>query len=259
VKSSTLFSSTAFSVKGALRTLAGLSLSLGLALSAPGCVIITTTTTYQPAWYDVFGNVCGSGDPSPGCNFYADGTKIRDQQDPYYASNAYYYGFYDYYDSFGYYSTYVGWAWVSPTGIVYDEYGHALNEAGSEGDSRDLIADAASAEQKKIEAAGKDFAARYALAEATGIRIAKTLTDWATLSKRQNRARTADDVADFSKRLFGVSLSTAQTALDSAKAGNKAPVEAMNAEVAQHWGTDPETSKKILKTWFRDQAQGAGL
>jgi hypothetical protein len=238
-----------------------LPLTLGVLLlgTAPGCVIVTTGPTYQQAWYDVFGNVCGRGDPRPGCNFYADGSKIQDYEDPYYASNAYYYGVYDYYDSFGYYSTYVGWAWMSPTGIVYDEYGRALNESGSEGDSRDLIADAAGAEQKKIEEAGKEFASRYALSETTGIRIARTLTDWATLSKRQNRARTAEDVADFSKRLFGVSLGAAQKALDAAKTGNKAPVEAMNSDVARHWGTDPETSSKILKTWFRDQAQGASL
>ena len=241
------------------RIAAALLVGSSVLLSAPGCVIVTTGPTYQPAWYDVFGNVCGRGDPSPGCNFYADGSKVRDYEDPYYASNAYYYGTYSYYDSFGYFSTYVGWAWMSPTGIIYDEYGHALNETGSEGDSRDLIAEAATAEQKKVEEAGKEFAARYALAESAGIKIARTLTDWATLSKRQNRARTAEDVADFSKRLFGVSLSTAQNALDAAKAGNKTPVEAMNAEVAKHWGTDAETSKKILKNWFRDQAQGAGL
>src|SRR5579885_3429862 len=39
---------------------------------------------YYSAWYDVYGNYCGNTTPMPGCNFYSDGTKIQDYQDPYY-------------------------------------------------------------------------------------------------------------------------------------------------------------------------------
>ncbi|MBI3543644.1 MAG: hypothetical protein HY075_10265 [Deltaproteobacteria bacterium] len=222
---------------------------------ASGC---QNTVVYTQAWYDVYGNHCGDGAPSAGCNFYADGVKVIASEDPYYYQSALYYGDYFYTDSYGFGQEYVGYAWLSPTGVLYNEWGNALNEDADK-DSRDVISDVAKQEKAVVTKVGKDFAAKYALSEETGVQIAKTLNDWATLSKRLKRARTDQDVADFSKRLYGVGVDKAQGALDSAKKGDFSGIESVNKEVATYWGTSPETSKAILKSWYKNELNELGV
>jgi hypothetical protein len=213
---------------------------------------------YYQAWYDVYGDHCGSGDPSPGCNFYWDGTKIQAQEDPFYYLNSYYNRVWQYYDSFGYSRTYAGFAWMSPDGIIYDSSGHALNTS-EERETRDLIGDVAQKEKSTITRVGKDFAEKYALSELTGINVARTLNDWATLSLKQKRARTAADVADFSKRLYGINVDSALNALSAAQKGDLSGLEGLNTQVATFWGTSPETSKAILKGWYQRELEAMGI
>jgi len=205
-----------------------------------------------PAWYDVYGYYCGSS-PGPGCNFYGDGYQIIAQEDPYYYSNYYSYGTWSYYDSYGYPGLYIGYAWQSANGIIYDDYGYALNEEKGDTSSKDLIADMSERENNVVSVVGENFAKKYALNAETGISIARTLNDYATLNKKQKRARTDKDIADFSQRLYGVTADKAQKALDDAKKGSAEGLEALNGEVAVHWGTNPETSKVILKSWYKNQ------
>ncbi len=227
--------------------------TLGLSsLFTTGCVITTSGggTIYYGGWYDVYGSYCGTT-LRPGCNFYSDGSKIIDIEDPYYsAGNTIYYGLWTYNDSFGYPQAYTGWGWQSSNGIIYDQYGYALNEEGAS-ETRELTAEVAQKEEDTAKAAGKLFSEKYALSEDVGVHIAKTLSDWATLSRRANRARTEADIADFSKRLYGVSLEQTTVALETAKKGDASALVSLNSDVAQFWGTDAQTSAKILKNWYR--------
>ncbi|MBL7716240.1 MAG: hypothetical protein JNL01_12315 [Bdellovibrionales bacterium] len=212
--------------------------------------------TYKDPWYDVYGRVCHYGQPTSGCNFYKDGAKISMYEDPQYNGNPYFeYGLWDYYDSYGYRTSYTGWAWLSNTGILYDEYGYALNEEESESNSRDLLGNSAEKEEGKITAAGKDLASRFALAEETGLEIARTLNSMATLPKRLSRARTDQDLAAFSKKLYGVDLTDAVTAVTHAAEGDLTDLKILNHQVAQHWGTSAENSEQILKSFYKDFAQ----
>jgi hypothetical protein len=204
---------------------------------------------YQ-AWYDVYGYKCGYA-PGPGCNFYANGYKIIDVEDPYFSS--YYslsYGTVSYYDSYGYYSTYSGWTWKSPNGIYYDYYGDALNDDSGAG--RDFAADVAQQEQNVVKSAGEFFAAKYSLDAATGVKVAKILHDYAELGK--SRARTEADIADFSKRLYGQDLNKVKGALAEAMKGNKTQLNSVVEEAATNWSTTPETMKEILKVWYGKDA-----
>jgi len=213
---------------------------------------------YKRAWFDVYGTQCiNNGYPMAGCNFYADGTKITSSGDPYNASMTLYNDYWTYTDSYGYSRSYTGYAWLSSTGILYDSYGNALNEQDSESDqSADVIGLAALNEKQAAQAVGKTFAQKYALAEETGVSIAKTLQDWAVLGR--DRARTEDDVADISTRLYGVKLDKAKAALMEAAKGNKAALDDVNVDVAAHWGTSPETSKDILTKWYKDELSQMG-
>lgn len=203
------------------------------------------------AWYDVYGYKCGTGAPSPGCNFYSNGLKIIDLEDPYFKSfYALDYDTWYYIDSYGRSSSYVGWAWQSPNGIIYDDWGDALNDETGKG--RDFAADVANQEQNIIKSAGEHFAAKYELDAATGLKIAKVLNDWATIGK--DRARTEADIADFTTRLYGVDFNKVKGALAEAMAGDKDAMNAVVDEAAANWMTSPETVKEVLKSWYGKQA-----
>lgn len=202
------------------------------------------------AWYDVYGNACSTSAPRPGCNFYANGLKIIDIEDPYFYSGFYlsYDNFY-FYDSYGFPSLYRGWAWESPNGIIYDDWGDALNN--QDGKGRDFEADVAKAEKNVVMKAAQHFQAKYELTADTSMKVARILHDWAKIGK--DRARTEKDIADFTQRLYGIDLNQVKNALAEVQKGEKKAFENLVDETATNWGTTPETMKEILKTWYGDQ------
>lgn len=207
---------------------------------------------YYQTWYDVYGFACGSGAPSPGCNFYANGYKIIDIEDPYYSSQYFLeYGAWYYYDSYGYSSVYWGWAWQSPTGIIYDDWGNALND--NDGKGRDYAADVAEQEKNVIRSAGEFFAAKYGLSAEQGLKVARIMNDYATIGK--DRARTEADIAAVTERLYGVDFNKVKNALAEAQKGENSAIEGLIDEAATNWATTPETMKEILKNWYGNQLE----
>lgn len=205
---------------------------------------------YQ-AWYDVYGFRCGTGGPSPGCNFYANGFKIGDIEDPYFDSfYALEYARYFYTDSYGFSSTYEGFAWLSPNGILYDYYGDALND--DSGTGRDLAGDVAQLEQNIVRTAADHLAEKYDLEPKVAMEIATVTHDYNQIGK--SRARTEADFADFSQRLYGQDLNEIKAALGESMKGNKAPVNGMVQELATTWSTSPENVKTIIKNWYGKEA-----
>lgn len=168
-----------------------------------------------------------------------------------YGCSPYYYGSYycDPYNDYGY-----GYGYGGGLGGGSGS-GTASNETSDEG--HDLIDTVSLHEEAEITEAGKNFAKTYGLSEDRGIHIARTIDSWEALSRK--RSRTEADIADFSVRLYGVKVADAQNALDAAAKGDLSRVDAMNAQVAQHWGTSPETSKKILKKWFAKEISAYGI
>jgi len=230
-----------------------------LAGSLSACSGGSSSDPYYQPWYDVYGNYCGSGTPTSGCNFYSDGTKITLWDDPYYSDSILLtYDYWSYTDSWGYRQNYKGYAWLSSDGILYDEYGNALNEMSDTSVSADVIAQAAEKAQQVSQAVGKALAQKYALQEDKGVMISKTLQDWAQLGR--DRARTEADVSDFASRLYGIDATKAKGAIQQALATqSEKPLEDMNVDVAAYWGTSPEVSKQILKSWYKQEASTYGI
>jgi len=194
------------------------------------------------AWYTWYGSYCGSN-VRPGCNYYADGTKISYIQDPYYAPLE----FHDIYlPGYGWFT---GWGRLSATGIFYDEYGYALNSKQNQ--SRDLIANAAAAQKAVVQGVAKNLSAKYGLSNEASTSIATTLSDWALIGK--SRKRTQADVEAFTKRLTGLKLQEINAALSAAQTGDMDAADQAVAKAANHWSTSPETMKEILKDWYSSQ------
>ncbi len=231
-------------------------LALGVVLVTSGCGSHRSGggDPYIHAWYNVYGTYCGTGHPMPGCNFYADGSKILDREDPYARYQTVQFALWTYTDSFGYPRSYRGFAWLSPDGILYDDYGYALNE-GDDAAGRDLMSDVGAQESRMVSIAARGLRDRYALSEDSSLRIAQTLQDWALLGKKQGR--TQEDLEATSRKLFGQSLDKIRPALEEAAQGDRKKLEAMNQEVATYWGTQPETSKAILTRWYQSEITAA--
>jgi hypothetical protein len=239
------------------RTVIGILGLFMLVGSLSGCARYGHDPFYT-AWYDVYGNRCGNGNPTAGCDFYSNGVKITAGQDPYNAHSVYTFDFWSYNDSYGNPHTYSGYAWRSPDGVLYDNNGNALNEQDSAGGSADVIALAAEQEKQVAVQMGKILSQKYAIAEDKGILISKTLQSWAILGR--DRARGDDDAADYTSRLYGVDATKAKTAITQAMATqSQQPLDDLNVDVAAHWGTSPETSKQILKSWYKDEVAAYGI
>jgi hypothetical protein len=251
-------------LKKSLIGLAGVVMLAGLAGcnggsgggSSGGGVIIIDPVVY--AWYDVYGYGCATAaaGPSPGCNYYAYGSdlvKIMDFEDPYFNSS--YFPQYDYWTYYlnGVLYEYDGWAWLSPNGVLYDDAGNALNKKKGSG-GRDMVRNVAQAEDKVVQKAGKDLAAKYGLSVSKGVQIARTLNDWSKIGKQ--RVKTDADIAAFSQKLYGVDYNRVKSAVLSAMNGDKAAMKATVADAAKNWGTNEETMKKVLKNWYHDQVPG---
>lgn len=230
--------------------LIGLAMTSMVGCGGGGGVVVDT---YYAGWYDVYGARCGS--LGPGCNYYANGLKIIDIEDPYFSSSYLLeFGIWDYFDTYGFAATYVGWAWLSPTNVLYDDFGNALNEEKSEG--RNVVGDVAAKELKVINAAAKDVSAKFGLSQASGQSVAKLLNSWAVIGK--DRARTDADVASFTQRLYGINVDTIKVALSDAQKGDMSGLENAASEIADRWGTTPEMVKEMQQNWFASQAKAYG-
>jgi hypothetical protein len=239
---------TGWQMKNWLMGLAMVTGGAAMTVGMSGCTV-SGGIVYDPyyyAWYDVYGYGCSFSLPRPGCNYYYNGWKIIDTEDPYYYSH--YYLQYNtwYIPTTGTY--YTGWGWLSPSNILYDYWGNALNSKKNR--SRDIVADVSDVENKKVLDVGRAFAAKYSLSDEKGIQVARALNDWATLGK--DRSRTEADIAAFTERLYGVDYNKVKGALMDAKRGQTTALRETLAEAAQNWGADEETMKDVLKSWYRD-------
>lgn len=224
-------------------------------LAMGGIACTPTTTTYVDdsyyGWYDQWGYECGN--LAPGCNYWFPtgdwSDKINMEEDPYYYSSGY--GDFEYYD---YYSSYRD-VWVSRTGIIYDSWdGQALNKDSAFATGRDVVTDVALAEEKALEAAGVYYARKFGLAEDQGMKLAKTLNDFSTLQERSEQ-----DIADFTKRLYGVDFNGLKPALDSAAMGNNSKLETVITDAAVGFGTTPENMRGMIKSLHGKLLKEAGI
>lgn len=237
-----------------------LSTLLLLLLSTQFVACHTTSSSYvvdDPyyGWYDDYGFECGN--LRPGCNYWFPtgnwSDKIAIDEDPYYDSL--YYGDFEYYSSYYYSGVYFNDVWVSRTGIIYDDYsGDALNKAGDFASGRDVVTDVAVAEEKALESAGSYYARKFGLSDDQGLKVAKTLNDFATLQSRSEQ-----DIADFTQRLYGVNFNTLKPALDSAAMGDNTKLEGVIDQAASNFGTSPEAMRGVIKSLHNKLLDEVGI
>jgi hypothetical protein len=137
--------------------------------------------------------------------------------------------------------------------ITYCET-HYYNGDGTVDTSRDMITDIAQVEQEQLANAGRHYAAKFALSEEQGLKIAKTIDDFNTVQNRSDA-----DIADFAKRLYGVDPTAIASAVGKAQAGDNSQLNQVVGEAAQNFNTTPENMKNIVKTLHGEMLERQGV
>jgi hypothetical protein len=109
--------------------------------------------------------------------------------------------------------------------------------------SKDIVTDIATSDEETISKNGTDFARKFSLSESQGIKVIRTLHDFAALQSRSDQ-----DLADFAKRLYGVDPARILSASQNAQLGDPTELDAVVSEAARGFDTTPENMKAIVKT-----------
>lgn len=122
------------------------------------------------------------------------------------------------------------------------------------GTDRDLITTVSANQNANITKTADLLAKKYSLSATTSLNVAHSLIDWNKLSNR-----TEADLADFSKRLYGIDIKKVNSALVLSAQGNNSELDQTIAEAAVNWGTTPENMKNIIKDFHGNELREMGV
>lgn len=133
------------------------------------------------------------------------------------------------YDAWGYY--------------MYDECGwYYYNVDGPATKELDMIGEVADKEELILNKTAVRFTEKYNLSSEQGLKIAKNIRDYKALQDRS-----AVDIADFAKRLYGVNPSQIFSALSAAQIGNNNELESVIEKASENFNTSKANMKSIVK------------
>jgi len=115
----------------------------------------------------------------------------------------------------------------------------------SNGDSvveLDLAADVADKETLMIERNAQYYAEKFSLSTEQSLKVAKQVVELNLLEERS-----AEDIADFAKKLYGIDTSKAISAAGKAQMGDYAELDMMINESAQKFNTSSENMKALIQ------------
>lgn len=125
---------------------------------------------------------------------------------------------------------------------------------GVGGPDRDLISTLGESQQEKVKRVSGSIQSKYSLSAEVSSKIAKTVIDWNSL-----KDKTQSDLADFSKRLYGVEASDISDALMLASQGEDEKFNELIDEVASSWQSNPETIKNLIYDFHGKELNALGL
>ncbi len=148
------------------------------------------------------------------------------------------------------YPTYDYWGYY-----LYDEcYWEYYNENGSVAQELDLVSEVADKEALILEKTASVYAEKFSLSNDQAMKIAKNVKDFSALSERS-----ADDIADFAEKLYGVNPSEMVSAVANAQVGNNAELEAVIEKASASFGTSSENMKAIVNELHGKALEANGI
>lgn len=154
---------------------------------------------------------------------------------------SWHYNCYPVYDSWGYY--------------MYDDcYYEYYNQDGTLAQELDMSEKLADREATVLAKTAEVYAEKFALSNDQATKIAKNVKDFEAL-----KDRSAEDVADFAQKLYGVNPSEIVSAVASAQVGNNEELQSVISQAAQNFNTSEETMKAIVNELHGKALEANGI
>jgi hypothetical protein len=125
---------------------------------------------------------------------------------------------------------------------------------GSSSRELDMVADVADTQDIMLEKTAQIFSEKYSLSFDNGLKIAKNVLDLQSL-----KDRSADDLADFAKKLYGVNSSELILAVTKAQVGNNEALDELISVSAKKFNTDSDTMKNIIRDLHSRAIEASGI
>ncbi len=150
------------------------------------------------------------------------------------------YNCYPVYDYWGYY--------------LYDDcYWEYYNTDGTLME-KDLVSEVADQEAVLLEKLTGVYAEKFSLSTEAASKVAKNVQDFSALEERS-----AEDIADFAERLYGVNPSEIVSAVSSAQVGMNAELESVIEKASANLGTNSAQTKALIQELHGKALEANGI
>lgn len=150
------------------------------------------------------------------------------------------YNCYPVYDFWGYY--------------LYDEcYWEYYNTDGTLLE-KDMVSEVADKEALLLEKLTNVYAEKFSLSTDAASKVAKNVQDFTALSERS-----AEDIADFAQKLYGVNPSEIVSAVSNAQVGNNAELDAVIEKAGANLGTTKAQTKALIQELHGKALEANGI
>lgn len=134
------------------------------------------------------------------------------------------------------------WGW-------YDD-----SQIATENHSTDIMGDVAGVESGRLNRASAFYANKFSLSDEQGMKLAKTIQDFKSLQRRD-----ANDLAEFSQKLYGLNPEEIISSVSSAQVGDNAELDQLIDKAAKNFETTSQNMRDIIKTIHRSALRDNGI
>ena len=117
-----------------------------------------------------------------------------------------------------------------------------------------MVSEVADQEAVLLEKLTGVYAEKFALSTEAAAKVAKNAKDFSALTERS-----AEDIADFAERLYGVNPSEIVSAISSAQVGNNAELESVIEKASVNLGTDNAQTKALIQELHGKALEANGI
>jgi hypothetical protein len=128
------------------------------------------------------------------------------------------------------------------------------SEDGSSSQELDMVADIADEQSLILDKTAQMYSEKYSLSVEQGLKIARNITDLQSL-----KDRSANDLADFAKSLYGMNTDELISAIGQSQVGDNSALEELVEQSAIDFGTDKQTMKTIIKDLHKKALEENGI
>ena len=119
---------------------------------------------------------------------------------------------------------------------------------------KDMVAEVADKEALLLEKLTGVYAEKFSLSNEAAAKVAKNVKDFSALSNRS-----ADDIADFAERLYGVNPTEIISAVSSAQVGNNTELDSVIEKASVNLGSNNAQMKALIKELHGKALEANGI